>query len=609
MSSVWEFLKRHRGKIATAGVIIGGVYGVKKAIELNALEQLKGNHSVTIEPDEKLSKSRKHFIFDSHQQSCDKQVQLVLNDVKSLIQAHFNVEELVDRLKNSDELSAVEKVHIWEEIKVKSFARILAVAFIYPLIAVVFKTQKSIICRENCKRYENNSQNSKNSFLSYASSYIWREDDRSKVEAAPDPKIQQLFLNCTQFFTTSGINQLFDRIQRVSKELVSSLLLNKPVSPEDIKFLLDKAKTKIQGLYGSKNFADLVVPQRNIQGSFNVVNTVHLETLLTNFSDMLQSQSCGQLISNFTQQYLDHTKELISGDLNDKQVPLAKLLPVLTDSFSDLSKTNPLNASRTEALEICCSFNKLYARETESKMKIKRYKRAQRILTFFRYNFGYAPPFTVLLDGTFCQAALQNKVNLREQMPKYMAEETEMVTSSCVINELEKLGSDVYGALVICKQFDIAPCPHHPHRTAADCLAHLARRSKKGKAPKYFIATQDEQLIAKIKEMGGVPTMSVKFNGILLDKPSESSIKQADKSYDEIEKVKELKKAIIGEPQIKKKKKGPKGPNPLSCKKKKPKPIGNNGAFGKSMNNNDENTKKKRKRRKEKSLSKKNIES
>ena len=55
---------------------------------------------------------------------------------------------------------------------------------------------------------------------------------------------------------------------------------------------------------------------------------------------------------------------------------------------------------------------------------------------------------------------------------------------------LEKLGSAVYGALVICKQFDVAPCPHHPHRTAAECLAHLARRSKKGKAPKYFIATQ-----------------------------------------------------------------------------------------------------------------------
>lgn len=69
-------------------------------------------------------------------------------------------------------------------------------------------------------------------------------------------------------------------------------------------------------------------------------------------------------------------------------------------------------------------------------MKIKRLKRANRVLTFFRYNYGYLPPYSTLLDGTFCQAALTNKINLREQLPKYFSNETNIFISKCVIHEL-----------------------------------------------------------------------------------------------------------------------------------------------------------------------------
>lgn len=73
-------------------------------------------------------------------------------------------------------------------------------------------------------------------------------------------------------------------------------------------------------------------------------------------------------------------------------------------------------------------------------MKIKRYKKAQRTLTFFKNNFGFRPPYQILLDGTFCQAALKNKVNIAEQMPGYLGDEVKLMTSVCVIHETEKLG-------------------------------------------------------------------------------------------------------------------------------------------------------------------------
>lgn len=73
-------------------------------------------------------------------------------------------------------------------------------------------------------------------------------------------------------------------------------------------------------------------------------------------------------------------------------------------------------------------------------MKIRRQKKAQRILTFYRNNFGFRAPFHVVLDGTFCQKALTNQINLKEQIPKYFSNEVKLLTTACILTELERLG-------------------------------------------------------------------------------------------------------------------------------------------------------------------------
>uniref|UniRef100_A0A7I4YN93 rRNA-processing protein UTP23 homolog n=1 Tax=Haemonchus contortus TaxID=6289 RepID=A0A7I4YN93_HAECO len=202
-------------------------------------------------------------------------------------------------------------------------------------------------------------------------------------------------------------------------------------------------------------------------------------------------------------------------------------------------------------------------------MKVKRLKRANRILTFFKYNYKIIPPFRVLVDGTFTNAALANKINLREQLPKYLGGDVEIVTTKCVLAELESLGSPVYGALVIARQFDVDVCPHTPSRPAAECLAHLARRATKGKT-RYVIATNDDSLSEKLRTIAGTPILYIKYNAILLDRVSEISKNAVDDIHkNELESLKAIKAAVLGEQTVKKKKKKIKGVNPLSCKKKK----------------------------------------
>ena len=53
-------------------------------------------------------------------------------------------------------------------------------------------------------------------------------------------------------------------------------------------------------------------------------------------------------------------------------------------------------------------------------MKVKRQKRVGKILKYFHLNFGFRKPFNLVLDGTFCATCLETKVNIKEQIPKYV---------------------------------------------------------------------------------------------------------------------------------------------------------------------------------------------
>jgi len=73
-------------------------------------------------------------------------------------------------------------------------------------------------------------------------------------------------------------------------------------------------------------------------------------------------------------------------------------------------------------------------------MKVKRHKHVRKVLKFYKNNFNLNPAYKILVDGTFCKAALTCKVNISEQLPKYLEGETSIYTTSCIIAECEAFG-------------------------------------------------------------------------------------------------------------------------------------------------------------------------
>lgn len=207
-------------------------------------------------------------------------------------------------------------------------------------------------------------------------------------------------------------------------------------------------------------------------------------------------------------------------------------------------------------------------------MKINRLKKANKILSFYRNHFGFRVPYQVLLDGTFAHKALKHQVLLREQVPKYLGSEVKLLITPCILTEVEKLGP-LTGALPIIKQFPLRSCGHGKSPiSAVKCLLSVVEKEQE--TEHYIIATQDPSLIRGLREKPNVPILTLKEVALTLLKPSshikvvaEESAHDVEPTAEEIELLHEMKKRELPPEPPSKKRKRPKGPNPLSCKKSK----------------------------------------
>lgn len=142
-------------------------------------------------------------------------------------------------------------------------------------------------------------------------------------------------------------------------------------------------------------------------------------------------------------------------------------------------------------------------------MKITRYKKAQKVLSFYESNFGFREPYQVVVDGTFTLAALKMRISIREQLPKYLAAECNLTTTSCCLQETKNLGitrphavrvewphlfvpfllgPDLHAAYCILQQFCLIPCGHE--EKALPASACLDTMTRKGNSEKLFVVTQ-----------------------------------------------------------------------------------------------------------------------
>ncbi|KAJ8964816.1 hypothetical protein NQ314_004623 [Rhamnusium bicolor] len=169
---------------------------------------------------------------------------------------------------------------------------------------------------------------------------------------------------------------------------------------------------------------------------------------------------------------------------------------------------------------------------------------------------------------------LRNKINIADNIPRYIQDDVKLLTTQCAIIEMENLGPKLNGALLILKKYAVHKCGHEGKPIlGSKCLLSMLGKNNDNH---YIIATQDRDLQDRIRDKPGVPLLYLHMKTPVLEKPAEASVKAAKNKLtvlckSEITALEQLKveSGLLKNDEEKPKKKTKKGPNPLSCKKKK----------------------------------------
>lgn len=124
------------------------------------------------------------------------------------------------------------------------------------------------------------------------------------------------------------------------------------------------------------------------------------------------------------------------------------------------------------------------------------------------------PPFFLLVDTNFIYFALKNKLDLHESFLECFSGKIIICVSSCVVSELEKLGSKFRLALKILRDDRIIKLDcHHKLDTiyADDCIFETVLHN-----PSFIVATCDKGLKRRLNELKNVALVLIKKKKFIL---------------------------------------------------------------------------------------------
>ncbi|KAL2636138.1 hypothetical protein R1flu_007617 [Riccia fluitans] len=230
-------------------------------------------------------------------------------------------------------------------------------------------------------------------------------------------------------------------------------------------------------------------------------------------------------------------------------------------------------------------------------MRVKKQKQVRRHVRFYKTCCGFREPFKVLCDGNFVHAALVARMGtLQESLTNFLGAATKSFVTRCVLQELRKLGDEFSGTFIAARRLNIAKCNHEPAVSAVECLEALIGKNN---TEHFFVATQDADLRKKTRKVPGGSLIFIQNTGFIMEPPSPQQIAYARLSETQRLHMAEQEQKIIEERARRKaeaakaaddtlgasdlatleekpvtketirKRKRPKGPNPLSQMKKK----------------------------------------
>ncbi|GAA96339.1 uncharacterized protein L969DRAFT_626535 [Mixia osmundae IAM 14324] len=237
-------------------------------------------------------------------------------------------------------------------------------------------------------------------------------------------------------------------------------------------------------------------------------------------------------------------------------------------------------------------------------MRQKRNKANRKVMALYASSFGFREPYQVLVDSDFCIALAAQKDDAVARFEAVVQGNVKPMMTQCCIQHLYDLGPKDQPAVELARTFERRKCNHWEKKAkSTECISGIVGDDNRYR---YIVATNSAKLRAKMRLVPGTPLIFMNRSVMVLESPSDQTMRaraarEQEKLYAPLaelhsnaheEEAKEVGEkesgtnvdgqvkatrstAAIGRNTVeqkmeKRKKKGPKGPNPLSVKKKKP---------------------------------------
>ncbi|KAI5966741.1 uncharacterized protein KGF55_000150 [Candida pseudojiufengensis] len=207
-------------------------------------------------------------------------------------------------------------------------------------------------------------------------------------------------------------------------------------------------------------------------------------------------------------------------------------------------------------------------------------------MNVYHYTFKFREPYQIIVDSNIIIKCSDSSYNITNGFNKTIQSENKPMITQCCIQALYDTKNEK--AISIAKYFERRKCNHRTPINPQDCIESIVDINGENKH-RYIVASQDNELRSKLRQIPGIPLIYINKSSVMvMEQLSDASLKYSQnfenkkliaglndskagkqvKRDNEKENDGEDDGKGEGEP-VKKKRKGPSGPNPLSIKKKK----------------------------------------
>lgn len=256
-SSLRGFLNRHKKKFLVTSVVIGGTalalnYGQRKLREWQEREARNF-----------LDMTRKKQHFESTERTCTHTILSLAPSVCEAVTKALDTQEILNQLRSNP----ANKVQLWEELKVLTFARVTSMVYAFTILVVTLRIQLNIV-----------------------GGYLYKDSTNTNSQSLISNDLQQKYLSLCHYFVSEGVEKLCRQIENKVRSVVQSIPLKQKLSLKETEQVFWSIQTAmcIDNADPLKQMALYLIEEKNTDEDL-------LKKLLNETLDLLESEEVGTL--------------------------------------------------------------------------------------------------------------------------------------------------------------------------------------------------------------------------------------------------------------------------------------------------------------------------